>query len=183
MHDPVNAATALAPTFAGSDASVADDSLDGTGRISPVFAVNTKAIRDDRGRFQPGNPGRPRGALNRATLLAQNMLDADTHQIMYALIESGLQGDAASLRMCASRLLPARRDTPVEFDLPVVETAADAAAALGRVALEVAAGTLTPSEGYKIAAILDRQRAAIESVDLEARIARLETLVVKEVVE
>ena len=142
--------------------------------------MNTKAIRDDRGRFQPGNPGRPRGALNRATLLAQSMLDADTHQIMYALIESGLQGDAASLRLCASRLLPARRDTPVEFDLPVVETAADAVAALGTVALEVAAGTLTPSEGYKIAAILDRQRAAIESVDFEARIARLETLVVEE---
>jgi hypothetical protein len=33
---------------------------------------------------------------------------------------------------------------------------------------------------YKIAAILDRQRAAIESVDFEARIARLETLVVEE---
>ena len=38
----------------------------------------------------------------------------------------------------------------------------------------------SPNEGYKIAAIIDRQRVAIESADLEARIARLEGMVVEE---
>ena len=109
------------------------------------------------------------------------MLDADTHQIMYALIESGLGGDSRSLRLCASRLLPARRDTPVEFELPSVTTAREAVDALGRIAAEVAAGALTPSEGFKIAAIIDRQRAAIETVDLEERLARLESMVVEEI--
>ncbi len=171
---------AIQRAFEGPDGAPYVPDLDGTDRSSPVFAVNTKEIRDDRGRFTTGNPGRPKGALNRATLLAQHMLDADTHQIMYALIESGLQGDAASLRLCASRLLPMRRDTPVEFDLPPVETAKDAVAALARVGAEVATGTLTPNEGYKIAAIIDRQRVAIESADLEARIARLEGMVAEE---
>jgi len=46
--------------------------------------------------------------------------------------------------------------------------------ALGLVATAVGAGELTPEEGASVAAVLEIKRKAIETADLEARIAKLE---------
>jgi hypothetical protein len=53
-------------------------------------------------------------------------------------------------------------------------TAADLPIAVGAVTEAVAAGDLTPDEAQSVAALLELQRRAIETAELEQRIAALE---------
>jgi hypothetical protein len=55
-----------------------------------------------------------------------------------------------------------------------VSTAADVVAALGAILAAVSRGELTPDEGGMITGLLETKRKAIETVELEGRIAALE---------
>ena len=77
-------------------------------------------------------------------------------------------------RLVLDRIAPPRKGRPVVFDLPEVETAADVLTALGSVVQAVAAGDLTPDEGLTVAGLLEAKRKAIETVEIERRIAVLE---------
>jgi len=89
-------------------------------------------------------------------------------------IELAKVGDGLALRLCIERLLPPRRDRPVEFELSKLETAADAAKALSDILQAVSAGDLTPSEAEALGSLVAGYSRAIEIVDLEERVARLE---------
>ncbi len=65
--------------------------------------------------------------------------------------------------------------SPPPLSLPEVRTAADTTAALGAVVAAVADGTLTPDEAQSVAAVLEAQRKAVETLELERRIAALES--------
>ena len=61
-----------------------------------------------RGRpFEPGksgNPiGRPKGARNQATLLAESLLEGEVEAITRKLINRALEGDTTALRLCLER--------------------------------------------------------------------------------
>src|SRR5215831_3932195 len=105
-----------------------------------------------RGRpFEPGksgNPnGRPKGARNHATIIAEALLDGEADAITRKLIEKALGGDGGALRLCLDRLLPPRRERTVTFQLPVkVETVADATSASSSVLAAVSAGHLSLDE-------------------------------------
>ena len=87
-----------------------------------------------------------------------------------------LGGDATALRLCLERIAPPRRDAPVTFDLPPMETARDAAKAAGAVLGAVADGDLTPTEGAHIMALVETYRRTLETTELEARLVVLESL-------
>jgi hypothetical protein len=54
---------------------------------------------------QSGNPaGRPRGIVNRATALAQNLLSERAEWIARKVIELAEAGDMAAIRVCMERL-------------------------------------------------------------------------------
>jgi tellurite resistance protein len=55
-----------------------------------------------------------------------------------------------------------------------VTGAADLTAAMAAVTSAMASGTLTPDEAQAVAAVLEGQRRALETSDLERRIAALE---------
>ena len=116
-------------------------------------AENT--AQKQRGRpFEPeksGNPkGRPKGSRNQATLLAEALLDGKAETLTRKRIEKGSDGDTN-----APRLVPARRERRVTFDLPSkIETAADAAKASSAVLTECAAGNLSPNEAATIMALI-----------------------------
>lgn len=130
--------------------------------------------RDARGRFAPGNPGRPPGTRTRATRAALALLDGEAEALTRKAIEMALGGDAAALRLCFERIAPPRKDSPVALALPAVTTAADAATALAAVVAAVAEGDLTPCEGAAVAGLLETYRKTLETADLESRIAALE---------
>jgi hypothetical protein len=81
-----------------------------------------------------------------------------------------------ALRLVLERVAPLRRGRPVRFDLPAggVERAGDVSAALGAVLEATAEGALTPDEAATIAGVLEAKRKAIETVEIEARLAALE---------
>ena len=87
-----------------------------------------------------------------------------------------LGGDATALRLCLERIAPPRRDAPVTFDLPPMETARDAAKAAGAVLGAVANGDLTPTEGAHIMGLVETYRRTLETTELEARLAALEAV-------
>ena len=85
-----------------------------------------------------------------------------------------LQGDGPALRLCLDRIAPARKDRAVAFALPKLEQAADAVRAHGVLVKAVAAGDLTPSEAAELSKLLDGYTRAIETADIEQRLAKLE---------
>ena len=135
------------------------------------------AEKTPRGRpFAPGNPGRPPGAKHKATLAIEALFEGEAEAIGRKCIDLALGGDGIALRLVMERLVPLRKGRPVQFDMPDVAGVADLSNALGAVLTATAAGVLTPEEASSISQILDARRRAIETVDLERRIADLEAV-------
>ncbi len=130
------------------------------------------------GRFQKGisgNPrGKPKGTRARITVLGEKLLQDDADTIVRAVIEAAKGGDPTAMRLCVERLIPVRKGRPIEFDLPPVETASDITKALGVIAKQMADGELSPDEAGAVASVIETQRRAIETVELEERLRTLE---------
>ena len=131
--------------------------------------------RKTRGRpFKKGNPGRPVGSRNKATIAAKMLLDGETEALTRKAIELAMAGDTVALRLCLERIIPARRDRPIKFRIPEQATGNDVADAMHNVLSEVAAGHMTPSEGQSVAAVVEGWRRAKEFGELEDRLTVLE---------
>jgi Family of unknown function (DUF5681) len=111
------------------------------------------------GRFrtgQSGNPqGRPAGSRNKATLAAEAMLEGEAEELTRKVLELAREGDLTALKLCLDRILPARRERPIQVDLPRLEKLEDAPAALASVINAVAAGELTLGEANEVAKLID----------------------------
>jgi uncharacterized protein DUF5681 len=143
----------------------------------PAVAENT--AQRPRGRpFEPGNSGnphgRPKGSRNKTTMAVEALLDGDADAITRKAIEKALQGDMAALRLCVERLLPARRDRPVAFELPKIKTAADALEASSAVVAACAEGTLSPREATEVMALIETHTKTLELTEFETRLRALE---------
>ena len=68
--------------------------------------------------FEPGNPGRPKGARHRVTRAAEELLDGEAEALTRKAIELALNGDPMALRLCLERILPPRKERPVDIVLP-----------------------------------------------------------------
>lgn len=130
------------------------------------------------GRFKPGqsgNPaGRPRGSRHKVTLAIEAILEGEAESLTRKAVELAQAGDMTALRLCMDRLAPVRRDRPVAFDLPKIETAADLPKATQAIMEAVAAGELTPSEAAELGKLIDAHAKAIEVTDLHRRLEALE---------
>ena len=104
------------------------------------------------------------------------LLDGEAEALSRKAVELALEGDTTALRLCLERIAPPRKDAPVTFDLPTMNSAADAAKAAGAVLNAVADGDLTPTEGAHIMALVETYRRTLETSDLETRIATLEAV-------
>ncbi|KAA2241149.1 DUF5681 domain-containing protein [Salinarimonas soli] len=130
-----------------------------------------KAFPKGRG----GNPsGRPKGARNKALVALDALLDGEGEVIVKKAIELAKDGDTVALRLCLERLIPPRKDRPVAFTLPKLETPADAVKASAALLEAVAGGDLTPSEAAELQKLVDGFTQAIHVHDIDARLRRLE---------
>jgi len=140
--------------------------------------MTEKSGHNQAGRFQKGmsgNPsGKPKGTRARVTQLAEKLLEDDRDAIVRAVVAAAKSGDPTAMRLCIERLIPVRKGRPVTFNLPQIETAADVAGALGTIAEAMAAGELTPDEAGAAAGVIEAKRRAIETVEHEERIRKLE---------
>jgi hypothetical protein len=126
------------------------------------------------GKGQSGNPaGRPPGSRNRAALLAEALLEGEAAALTRSTIDNALNGNALAQRACLERLVPARRERTVEFELPPIEGPADLGGAMGAVMAAVAAGELTPGEAERISSTALAWMRMIEISDLAAQLQEL----------
>ena len=122
-----------------------------------------------------GNPnGRPEGSRNKATILAQALFDGQAEELIQKCIQMALEGDSTAMRLCIERLVPPRKDRPVNLDLPKMECVEDTVNAMAVISSGVAEGELTPSEGQVLSGMVENYRKAIETTELEERISNLE---------
>ena len=124
---------------------------------------------------QSGNPsGRAKGSRNRVLQALDQIGEEAAAEVLGAAVTAAKGGDLGAASLILSRVWPARKGRPVVLDLPAMTCAADLPAALGAVAAAVAGGELTPEEGQAVAGVLEVQRRAIETANLDQRVAALE---------
>jgi Family of unknown function (DUF5681) len=124
---------------------------------------------------QSGNPnGRPKGALNKTTLATQALLDEEAEALTRKAVELAKTGNPMALRLCLERVLPPRKDRPINFTMPKVEGAHDLPKVLGAILEAVAKGEITPGEGQTLTTMMEAYRKGLETADFDARLTILE---------
>jgi hypothetical protein len=133
--------------------------------------MEAATLRTTAGQFakgSSGNPaGRPKGSRNRATLLAEALLDGEAEALVRKLIEEALAGDRSLLKFCVQHILGKPRASTIELDLaPGQEN--DPLAVLAAAIRAMAGGEINPAETAsvaKVAATLSR----VSSVEAASR--------------
>jgi hypothetical protein len=124
---------------------------------------------DPRGKpFQRGNPGRPKGARNKRTILVEQIMARDLEAIARAVSDAARGGDMRAAALVLDRLAPIRRGRPVQFAIPAEIDANGVVGAFVSVVKAIAEGTITPEEGASVAQVLEARRKAIETLEIEA---------------
>jgi hypothetical protein len=122
-----------------------------------------------------GNPsGMRKGTKHRKTLLLAAMTDDDRAFVVRKIISQARRGCRASQRLIVDRLEPPRKGSPVKFPLPEIKTVADVVTALASIATAMAKGRLTPTEAMEVSAVVELARRAIETNEMENRLAAIE---------
>jgi hypothetical protein len=141
-----------------------------------VLMTEKTESQRNTGRWPKGtsgnSAGRPPGSRNQTTLALEALLEGQAEQLMQKAMEMALSGETTALRLCLERIFPARRDRLVQLDLPRIETAQQAAAAMSSVVAAVGEGQITPGEGEIIGTLLATQFNLLNSADLEERIEK-----------
>jgi hypothetical protein len=125
---------------------------------------------------QSGNPkGKPAGARNKATLAVLALMETGAKEITEAVITAAKAGDLTAARMILDRLAPPAKERPVSVELPDTGTVEGVSAAQQTILKAVACGDLLPGEAATLAGIVENRRKALETEELERRIAALES--------
>jgi hypothetical protein len=102
------------------------------------------------------------------------LLGGQAERLTEKAIQMALGGDVTAMRLCLDRLAPPPKDRPIQIPMPSFAGVQDMTTATAAVVDAVTSGTITPGEGEAIAKLIEVHRRAVELVDLEARLARLE---------
>jgi hypothetical protein len=133
-----------------------------------------ESLRTPEGRFSPGqsgNPaGRPKGSRNKATLVAEALLDEATGPIVAKAIGDALAGDGAMLRMVFQAVCKKDPGRTIEFDIPE-GSFGDPVVFLEATMRAVALGEITPQEGALLARLAS---VMVQAQRLQLRIRQLE---------
>jgi hypothetical protein len=135
--------------------------------------VSTTAKRDTR--FTVGNPGRPKGALNKTTMAVLAMMEGEAEAITRTAIDLAKAGDSVALRLVMERLVSPVRERPVSIaGMPKINVASDLIAAASAVAEAAADGEITPGEAASLSQLVANTAKAVEIFELAERLAKLE---------
>src|SRR4030095_7569247 len=91
--------------------------------------------------------------------------------VLRKVIEAAVAGDLKAAEIVLSRIWPPRRGRSVPLERPTLSTATDVLAGIGAVIDAAAQGEITPDEAATLASVLELKRRAIETADIEQRLA------------
>jgi len=132
--------------------------------------------RNSAGRFTKGNKfgGKKAGSRHATTLAIEALMEGEHEALTRKAIELALSGDTVALKLCLDRLAPPRKETPVTFELPAIDSVGDTLEVSKQVLREVAQGKMAPYEAAKVLALLEAHVEIIEAFELEERLATVE---------
>jgi hypothetical protein len=120
------------------------------------MSTTAESLRTPEGRFSPGqsgNPaGRPKGSRNKATVIAEGLLDEATGPVVAKAIDDALAGDGAMLRTVFQAICKKDPGRTIELDLPEGRFG-DPVAFLEATMRAVALGEITPQEAALLARV------------------------------
>ena len=126
---------------------------------------------------ESGNPaGRPRGVRDKRSVLAEQLLEDDADAIVRKAIDLAKTGDGGALKLCIERICPSLKQRPLMFELPPMQSAADAAAGIAAITQGLAEGTLTAGEAADLSKMVGIFAEALALSDIENRITKLEEI-------
>ena len=132
----------------------------------------------NKGRFRKGNSGnsngRPKGSRNRQTVEIEQLLDRNEVGVLLKILEKARDGHHPSALLCIKHLFPPKRARPVPFDLPKIETLADAVKASNGALQAAGSGELTLEDAEKYMGLISRHAKVLGYSELEARVQALE---------
>lgn len=107
-------------------------------------------------------------------MLAERLLDGEAEAMVRTVIEKAKQGDMVALRLCLDRILPPRRERTLQFKMPTLQCAGDAATAMATLTQAVAKGDITASEAAELSKLVESFVRALEASDFDMRLQALE---------
>jgi hypothetical protein len=125
------------------------------------------------GQFKPGNSGRPRGSRGKAAVLAEKLAAKDIADIVNMLVTAAKAGDVQSAALLLARLWPPPKGRLVSFELPPIQTAADAENAITAVLAAVASAKLSIEEGERLVSLIEKAEVT-HLREISDRLAALE---------
>jgi hypothetical protein len=134
--------------------------------------MNKRQIKPQPGPFADS---RAAESMRDGSAAASNLLAAEAVHITRALVLKAIDGNMKALRLCIERLVPLSRERALPVKIPAAQDALQITLALQAVFDGLGAGYLTAGEAQKLAALLENQRKAIETSDLEERLRALES--------
>lgn len=138
---------------------------------------NTGEIQEN-GRFKKGksgNPqGKPKGAKHKASLMAEMLFETEIEAVCHHVINQAKEGNMQAAKIILDRLLPPKKDRPINFKLPMIHNAADALRVGRLICHAVGNGEITPLEGEALSKIVEIQAKNIELFDFGTRLEAIE---------
>jgi uncharacterized small protein (DUF1192 family) len=139
---------------------------------------STSCGRGGRSRWKKGQSGNPAGyhagQRHKATILAQQLFEGERDEICRAVIVQAKAGDVTAQRLCLERICPPIKSYPISFKLPVLNTIADAQAAIASIVAGTASGEILADEAMVLTNIVATFIKAVDTAEIDARIAALE---------
>ena len=128
-----------------------------------------------------GNPtGRPKGSRNRATILAEAILDGEAEELTRIAIKAAKGGDSTALRLCMERIMPPRKMRPILVKVLPINESGDIISCINTILQATVSGAITTDEADGILRIVDVARKTFETDGMQRELdvlqARLELL-------
>ena len=119
------------------------------GRVSINCTLNTERMESDAlsNRTKRKSVGPATRRPQQAHLTLESIMEGELEVITRKAIEMAKGGHMAAIRLVVDRLAPAGKERPIDFELPALNSPADAVTASAAIAAAVSAGDLTPSGG------------------------------------
>jgi hypothetical protein len=120
-----------------------------------------------------------RALVTGSRLLSRNSLRAKPRRSAAKAVELARSGDTVALRLCLERIAPVRKGRPISLVLPSMSTPADVTTALTAIVSQMAEGEITPEDAAVAASVIETKRKALETEELDRRVAVLEQQLAK----
>ena len=134
---------------------------------------------------QSGNPaGRPVGSRNRFTQEMDEAFEQQGLELIDKLVSLAHDGNTVALRLCADRLVPARKHRHYQIQLPSPDQPDYSRAALAEIQRALSEGEIPTDEAIRLLSYVERATRilasqAVAEIDLAARLERVEEAVAR----